>query len=60
MKDHLSYKNTFCGPMGGLKAQVSLYMHILTFLHLKERLVFMLHHFYDQDYPCMPYLKILS
>ncbi len=24
MKDHLSYKTTFCGPMGGLKSQVSL------------------------------------
>ncbi len=25
MKDHLSYKTTFCGPMGVLKSQVSLY-----------------------------------
>ncbi len=24
-KDHLSYKTTFCGPMGDLKSQVSLY-----------------------------------
>ncbi len=26
MKDHLSYKTTLCGPMGGLKSQVSLYI----------------------------------
>ncbi len=26
MKDHLPYKTTFCGPMSGLKSQVSLYI----------------------------------
>ncbi len=25
MKDHLSYKSIICGPIGGLKSQVSLY-----------------------------------
>ncbi len=28
MKDHHSYKTTFCGPMGGLKSQVSLYIYL--------------------------------
>ena len=37
MKDHLSYKTTFCGPMGGLKPQVSLvwfFYSILDFLKI--------------------------
>ncbi len=25
MKDHLTYKTTFCSPMDGVKSQVSLY-----------------------------------
>ncbi len=30
MKDHLSYKTTFCGDMSGHQSQLSLYNHGIT------------------------------
>ncbi len=41
MKDHLSYKTTFCGPIwDGLKTQVSLYYHLILVKLLNHEILY--------------------